>query len=97
MRWLILAAVLGLAAGCGQPLRVDASTDESARASVKAILDSLSEPEKSEFLGAAMKSAMPFVMKASFSKGTTKSDGAAMYKVLHGMTAKEAIAWSKQQ
>ena len=91
MRRLVFVLAVLAVTGCSEP-RIDATNEETALATSKAVLDRMSPAEKLQFQGKLISSAMPKVMKASFSNTSLKMNTADAMKDFHGMTAREILS-----
>lgn len=89
-KWLTFIIVAVIFAGCSEP-RIDATNEETAKASTLAVSDSLSSSERGEFQKIMAASAMSSGLKKS---GLTKGGKITILdftKEFHGMTGKEIL------
>jgi hypothetical protein len=91
--WISVGAlVLVLGSGCKGEPRLDATSDATIDASVKAMGDSLDDTKKMKLVGVMTVLSLPAIMKASFDRSAPKPTKVTIFKPFHGMTADEIIA-----
>ena len=97
MRWVCVPVLAAVLCGCGEELRLDATTDETVAASLKRMGGGLTKEQKQEFVRSlgvvAIGPAMRASVKASLGKGPEPDRRAsATMKPVHGMTVAEVNA-----
>lgn len=91
MKRLLLALPVLLAFGCDEP-RIDATSEETARSSMAAVLKALPSGDQPRFQAKLMASVMSTGLKKfGLTKGG-KLTTVDLAKPFHGMTAREVIA-----
>jgi hypothetical protein len=97
MRLIATCLLLATLCGCGGPPTVDATTDETAQASIERIGSTLDDAGKRRFMGAVMALSMGPALQRAASAARGESPAAPMsasetIKALHGLSADEIIA-----
>jgi hypothetical protein len=94
---LILALAIS---GCGRSPRLDTTSEETYKASQKAITADMTDAQKREFAGDIAAAVGPEAVQAglrnTFSKDKSQASPTAMYKSLNGMTAEEIHAKAEE-
>ena len=88
MRYVLLALVALLVAGCGEQ-RFDATSEETVKASIEQMGKNLSQEDKVRFARGIMGSAIGPAFQAAMTKDSAHSGD--LTKSLHGLTAKQIM------
>ena len=92
MRWAVMLALVVSLAGCNGPPRIDATNDETLKASMEAVTAGMSKAEKDVFAGDCSAVILSEGLPRAFRGAPAPSSTAETAHPLHGLTAAEVHA-----